>query len=721
MAWVLVLGAVLGIAAVYSGELSDTISVPGSEAEVAREQLGEHYPAFGGATAQVVFHTEDPRGLDDPRLRAAIEASLRNAAGLPNVTGVTNPAETPQQVSQDGRTAFADIFYSASVGEVGKAGYRELSTALQPAREAGLEAHAGGELAFATSGAETGGAEVVGIVVALVVLLFVFGTAVAAGLPIVMALFSVGVTTGGLLLVARFAEIATEAPQVGAMIGLGVGIDYALLVVNRHRQGLLRGDSVDDALAGAAETSGRSVLFAGATVVIAVAGLYFIGVPAVVSLASTCAVVVAVSVLATLTLVPAVLKIAGRRVLRKSEREAPASASPDAGTAQPSKVTAFWRRWAVGVERRSWTCLLLGALVLVVLSIPALSMELSMPDGRSLAAGSEGRSAYDLLDREFGPGANGPLTVLATADEPITDQAISGEIRRVLSEQEHIGQVTEALPAEDRRALVVQAIPDLAPADPRITAAIEDIRAALVSIQPPGMRIQVTGPTALFSDLSAELSAATPIVVIAVVLLSALLLLMVFRSVAIAVSAAIFNLLGIGAAFGVLVAVFQWGWGLELFGLREPQAIASFVPVILFAIVFGLSMDYEVFLMGRVREEYLRTGDAKLALRNGLSETAKIITAAALIMVSVFLGFAFAQEPLLKMLGLGLAVAVAVDATVVRMLLIPAAFAICGEKNWWIPRWLDRVVPKVDPHGIERPAAGAADSTSTTATRGSSA
>ncbi|NJQ14442.1 MMPL family transporter [Streptomyces bohaiensis] len=729
--WALVLAVVGGLAAAYGGETSDDISVPGSEAERAAELLGEHFPGLDGATAVIVLHAQDEAeegnsgGLTSGDRPAALAESLRAASEVVGVTMISDPSQDEARVSQDGNTAFADVFFEGGVGEVGAAGISDLSEALEPARDAGVSAYVGGELAFATSGAETGGAEAVGLLVAVVLLLFVFGSAAAAGLPILIALCSVGVVSAGLFLMAAVTEIPTEAPQVGVMIGLGVGIDYALLVVNRHREELRRGRSLEDAIGAAVATAGRSVVFAGFTVVIAVAGLYLVPLPAVRALATTCAVVVLVSVIAAVTLVPALLGLFGTKVLRRADRRAGVGGSTEKAAAAGGEVATgegrdeeaasatrrraddedralrqtFWGRWVNGVDRRPWPCLLLATGALLVLSIPVLSMELSMPDGRSTAQGSDARVSYELLASEFGPGVNGPVTVLVTHPGDGTEGEVLAATADVLGNDERIEFVSDGMPAEDGRAHVLQAVPRAAPADPAVAELIEDLRAELDALESDGVAVLITGPTALYADLTSETAAATPLVVVVVVLLSSLLLLVVFRSVPVAAVAAVFNLLGIGAAFGVLVAVFQWGWGMQLLGLDETQAIASFVPVILFAVVFGLSMDYQVFLMARVREEYLRTGDTHTGLVHGATHTARVITAAALIMISVFLGFAFAEEPLLKMLGLGLAVAVALDATVVRMLLVPAAVSILGDRNWWMPAALDRLIPRVDPHG----------------------
>lgn len=695
LVWALVIGGSFTLFTFYGGQTSDTISVPGSEAEEARERLGEHYPELSGATAQVVFHVDEGTLAEAERM-AAVATALQQVADLDNVTGVTDPSQSPLAVSGDTATAYADVFYDVPVGDIGAEGFQELSDALEPARDAGVEAYAGGELGFATSGAETGKAEMVGLGVALVLLVVIFGSLLAAGLPILTALCSVGVVTALLHVAAVHYEIPAEAPDVGMMLGLGIGIDYALLVVSRYREELTRGHDVLDAVGNAVTTSGRNVMFAGLTVIIAVAGLYLSGIPAITALATVCASVVCVSVLASITLVPAVLGLGGHRFMPRRWKAAAAdTTAPEAGQDTASR----WRRWALHVADRPWRYLALGTLILAALSVPAASMELSMPDSGSTAEGTDARSAYDLITDELGPGHNGPLTVMISGPDPEQNTALLQDVTRILEADAYTEAVTDALPSADGEAVVLQAIPTVSPADPAVTDMIERIRGEFAGLDSGEADILVTGPTAVYSDLTEVLEDAIPVVVLAVVGFSMLLLLVVFRSIGIAVTAAVFNLLGIGASFGALVIVFQWGWGLSLFGLDETQAIASFVPIVLFAIVFGLSMDYEVFLMGRVREEYVRTGDNRQALANGMSQTARVITSAALIMVSVFLGFAFAQEPLLKMLGLGLAVAVAVDATVVRMLIIPAAFAALGKANWWMPRWLDRLIPHFDPHG----------------------
>ena len=676
-AWTGVLLVVLLLAGTAGGRLSSETSLPGSETQAAGDLLAERFPEAGGSTATLVVH--GPVDVADDPAVAELGAA---AVALPGVDAVSPPAPSP-----DGRTAVLTVHYPKAATQVGPDGVAELEALLDRPREEGLVAEAGGEVVFANTEAPTGVAEAVGLGLALVVLLAAFGSVVAAGLPVAVAVAGIAAGTGAMLLAARVLDVPAEAPQIASMIGLGVGVDYALVLVSRHRELLRAGLPVDVAAGRATATAGRAVLLAGGTVVAALLGLWLTGLPFVGALGSAASVVVALAVLASVTLVPALLGLSGMRVLAGRGRKS-------ARRAHRPRQAPLAARWAARVTRRPLPYAVVGTALLVTLAAPVLGMRFGQPDAGDTDPAGTQRRAYDLVAEAYGPGANGPLAVVVPGiDGPDRLAAVTG----LLAADEG---VAAAGPPEVNAAgdtAVVPVIPATAPQDPATEELVHRLRADLDSV---GGDVLVTGATAAVLDMGRALADRLPLVVGSVVLLSALLLLVVFRSVVIPVKAALLNLLAIGAAYGALVMVFQWGWGLGLVGLAEPQPVASFVPVFLFAVVFGLSMDYEVFLLSRVHEEYVRTGDPVAAVTEGTGRTARVITSAAAIMIAVFAAFVAGPEPLLKMFGFGLAVAVLVDATVVRLLLVPAAMALLGHRAWWAPSWLSRWLPRVD---VEEP------------------
>ncbi|WP_051406975.1 MMPL family transporter [Nocardia sp. CNY236] len=677
--------AVIGLAIGVGGETTDDIRVPGSESERGTGVIGDHFPGADGATAQVVFHRPGADVLAGPGT-AVIRQSLAEVAALDGVSSVIDPWQFPSQVSASRQTAYATVIFDRTVGELGAEGAAEVSAAVQPARSVGVEAVVGGDLGFVTSGAQTGGAETIGIGVALVVLVLIFGSVVAAGLPLVTAACALAFTFAAVVLFATVSDVATEAPQVAAMIGLGVGIDYALILVTRHREELARGVEIRESIAVSTATAGRSILFAGGTVVIAVCALFLTGLPLVMSLGAAAALVVGVAVVAAVTLLPALMSIAGARLMPKRRN-----------VAEPEHT--WWARATIRVARRPGWWLAGAIAVLAVFAAPATTIELTMPDAGSTAQGSEVRRAYDLVAAEFGAGNSGPLFVVAEVAEGSAGE-VGRRLRELVGADPGIASVTPALTSRDGGAVLVQAIPNEAPRDPATEATVERLRAEFAAFVP---NAAVTGATATYVDFSEQVRGSTVVVVAVVVAFCTILLLIVFRSIAVALRAALVNILSIAAAFGVVVVVFQWGWASALFGMDEPTPIAVFVPLLMFAVVFGLSMDYEVFLIARIREETIRAGgDTTRGLIVGMTTTAKVISSAAVIMISVFTAFAFAPEPVLKLLGLGLAAAVLFDATIVRLIVLPAAIALLGNRTWELPPWLDRILPRFEAEPIHR-------------------
>ncbi len=713
MSWLLIVVVVIGLARSAGGSFVDDPTIPGSETQRATDLLRDRFPAFAGGSAQVVFHAREGT-IGDPTNAAAIEATLDRVRALPDVLVVSDPLAPAgsAQVSPDGTIAYADVRYGVSSLEVGTAGVEALRAALVSGRSPALQVEAGGEVFSLNDAPATSLAELAGVGLAILVLLVAFGSLIAAGLPIVTALFGIAVGISAVGLLARFVDISTHGPTIAIMLGLGAGIDYALFVVTRHRELLRQGLSVEEAAGRANATSGLAVAFAGSTVVVALLGLSATGIALVGSLGLAAAAVVGVTVTAAITLLPALLGFAGERIDRFALR-LPGS-SPDAARDVAVDRRAS-DRWARRVVSRPWPHLLGGAAVLLLLAAPVPTLQLGQPDAGNEPRSATQRQAYDLLARGFGPGFNGPLVVVLSLPaeggpaSPANAALVAG-VSSAIAADPSIVAVGPAIPSATGETVVLTAIPRTAPQDPDTDRLIRRLRSdtlpPIVAAAGPGAAALVTGPTAGFMDLSQRLGDSLPLFIGVVVLLSGLLLSFVFRSIVVPLTAAILSLFSIGAAYGVVVAIFQWGWGVRLIGLEETVPIISFVPILMFAILFGLSMDYQVFLVSRVREEYLRTDDARESVVVGLAGTARVITSAALVMVCVFLAFAATESPLVKMMAIGLAVAVLVDALIVRMVLVPAAMTLLGRANWWLPRWLDRVMPHLvlDGRGLAEPA-----------------
>ncbi|MFC9974904.1 MMPL family transporter [Spirillospora sp. NPDC127200] len=683
-AWVLLVGVVAGIAGVAGGATQDDYTLKGSGSQQATDLLRERFPALSGADARVVVHARTG-GVDKGRLEAAA-AGLRR---LPHVSAVE-----PAVPSKDGATALLTVRYDVPVSDLApKPTLDKLRTATDPLEKAGYQVEFGGQVPENVT-APGGVAEAIGIVAALVILLLAFGSVVAAGLPLAVALAGLGAGMAGITILAAFVNVANTAPTLAIMVGLGVGIDYALFILTRHREGLAQGLAVPEAAGRAIATAGKSVVFAGLTVLLALCGLVLSRIPVFMTMGFATGIVVAATVAGAVTLLPAVLGLAGRRVLRRRDR------APGAVLATESPRV---RRWADRVAARPWAWLLAALVLMLALAAPALGMRTWPSDASSEPDSNTARRAYDLVAEGYGPGSNGPL--LVAVDLRRTGADTLPAVRDKLAGLQGVVAVSPPQLAPDRSAAVLVVTPAYGPQDERVTALVDRVRDRAL---PPGA--EVTGLTATYVDLSRVLDQRLWPVIGVVVATSFLMLMIVFRSLLAPLKAAALNLLSIGAAYGVLTMVFQWGWGAELLGLPHSVPVSSFILLLMFAVLFGVSMDYEVFMLSRVREEWLRTGRARASVSAGLAVTGRVITSAALIMVAVFLGFALDPGLVIKQMGVGLAVAVALDATVVRLVLVPATMALLGRANWWLPGWLDRILPRFDVHGedfeaVEAPAA----------------
>jgi RND superfamily putative drug exporter len=683
--WVLVAVAVFAWQGAAGSEPVNDFRVPGVESQQASDTLADQFPDFAGASGRVVFHVDEGR-VDDAANRAAVDDAVARLADGPDVTLVGDPFDpAAPTVSPDGRTAVAPVQYGELT--VQPEHYDAVVEAIEPARDAGVQTEVSGDIAWAAS--EVEGQEGIGLIIALVVLLVAFGSLIAAGVPIATALIGVAIGMAGLGVMAGFTDVPDVSPVLAIMIGIGVGIDYALFVVTRFRQHIHDGLPVTEAAGRANATAGQAVLFAGTTVVIAIVGLLLAGLPAVTTMGFAVAITVVVSMAIAVTLLPGLLGWAGTRIDRFAIHRRKAT---DAAHETLSG------RWAHRVGRRPGRYAVTALVGLLVLAAPVLALRVGFADDGNAAPDTTQRRAYDLTTEAYGPGFNGPLTVVV--EGPAGGDA-AGRVHDALAATDGIALVSAPLANEAGDTSVMFANPTTAPGDEATADLLEDVRAEVLpeAVDGTGATAQVTGSTAFYEDLSARISERLPLFIAAVVALSFVLLAIVFRSVLVPLKAAFMNVLSIGAAYGVIVAIFQWGWGKGLVGVDETVAINPFVPLIMFAILFGLSMDYEVFLLSRIREEWLRTGDSHTSVVDGLGATARVITSAALIMISVFLGFVVGDDVTIKMFGVGLATAVLLDATVVRMVLVPATMALLGNANWWLPGWLDRLLPHLDLEG----------------------
>ena len=675
--WLAVVALAAGLAGVAGGTPQDDWNVPGTASQAGTDLLREEFPSASGAVDRVVVHDRD----GDPVDAAEITGLTERLADLPHVLEVF-----PPRASEDGATVLIEVRYDVPVTDEDIFGdLTPLQGAAEPTGDAGLQVAFGGEVPDSASLAPAGTGEVVGVVVALLLLVLTFGSVVAAGLPIVVALLGLGVGSSGILLLAAVMDVSTSAPTVATMVALGVGIDYALLLVTRHVEGLRAGLSVRDAAAHATATAGRSVVFAGGTVLVSLMGLGLAGLQTYATFGIATAIGVVSVMAAALTVVPAVLGLAKMRVLPRKVRR---------GAVETATKHPFAARWAGRIGRRPLPWALGALLLLLALAAPVTDLRLWPADISAQPAESTTRQANDLIADAFGPGANGPFLVAVDLDAvPAGDL---GQLRDELLAVPGVAAVGEPVMAPTGGAAVLVLEPTTAPADEATTELLTHLRA---DVLPDG--VHVTGATPVLADITALLDERLWVVIAFVVGVSVLLLTLFFRSPVVAIKAAVMNMLSIGAAYGVMVAIFSWGWGRELFGVDQDVPISSWVPILMFAVAFGLSMDYEVFLLGRVREEWRRSGDPHRSVVAGLASTGRLITAAAAIMVAVFIGFATEGDLVLKQIGAGLAVAILVDATVVRMVLVPATMALLGRWNWWLPRWLDRLLPHLD---VEPPA-----------------
>ncbi|MEV7344001.1 MMPL family transporter [Streptomyces sp. NPDC093544] len=693
--WALVLG-VMGVAAASSsGPQSSSVSLPGTEAQRAIDLLAEKFPSANaeGAAARVVVRAPAGEKISSTGNKETLEATLAEVKdSSPHVAQVSDPF-TAKTVSADGSTAYAQVTYTVKDTDLTDGDRTGLGKALEWGRDHGLTVEATGNALPVA--AESSMAEAIGFALAAVILFITFGSLVAAGLPLVTALVGVGVTMSAITALSGPLNLSSSTSSLAAMLGIAVGIDYALFIVSRYRSERAAGHDAREAAARANGTAGSAVVFAGLTVVIALVGLTVVNLPILTMMGLGAAGAVVVAVLVAVTLIPALLGFAGERIGGKARKQ---STTRLAGIR--AGRTGLAQRWISYVLRKPAKVLALAVIALGVVALPATKLELGLPDDGSKAASSTQRKAYDMLSQSFGPGFNGPLTVTVDNQDPAVARTGSQAMGKTLTDLPDVAAVTPAVFNEAGDTAIITVIPKSAPGSDATKELVGDIRTLADSTgAETGARSLVTGTTALNIDVSAKFSKAIAPYLAVVVGLAVLVLILVFRSILVPVKAALGFLLSVLASLGALVAVFQWGWLKDLIGLEQTGPIMSLMPVLLVGIVFGLAMDYQVFLVTRMREAYVHGADARTAIETGFKQSATVVTVAALIMITVFSGFIGAHDAMIKSLGFGLAVAVAFDAFIVRMTIIPAVLALLGERAWSLPAWIDRILPNVDIEG----------------------
>lgn len=740
IAWLVILAALATSALTANAALSSTFSIPGMKSQTALDQLNQKIPSAGGTSGQIVLAAPKGKTLAEPAYQDAIDAMVNGTKGLDKVTSVRAPIPE-QSISKDGRIGYITINFAGQISEIPVATQDKILKLTEANHPDSLQVELGGGAVKQTP--SIGSTEGIGAVVALVVLFITFSSLIAAGLPMLTALIGIGIGLSGILTVAAFVDMSNTAPILALMLGLAVGIDYALFIVSKHRDLLRRGRSIAESIARATGTAGTAVLFAGLTVVIALVGLTVVGIPFLSVMGLGSAATVAVAVLIAITLVPALLSYAGLKALPKKER----AALRDQGEVErAAEHVATPNRWIKMVVARPIVVLIVGIIALGVISIPAFSLRLGLPTDATAAHDTTKRKAYDLLSEGFGAGSTNPLIVTVEPKDPLTlDPAVKSQIDAKLQQQlqqqaqanpqlaaiatpqlialaqrqaevqtlmktyvDAIGAVNNVASAQavagtsDGTFFVIQVIPKTGPTDERTTTLVHDLSAETATLaKSNGATLAVTGITAVQIDISQKLADALPIYLAIVVGLALILLLLVFRSIVVPIKAVIGFLLSVATAFGAVVAVYQWGWLGGIFGVDTPSPIISFLPVLLVGILFGLAMDYEMFLVSGMRESYAHGADAHTAVVRGFSAGSRVVTAAAIIMTSVFAGFIFAPDTIIASIGFSLGIGVLVDAFVVRMTLVPAAMYLFGKAGWFLPKAIDRVLPDVDIEGTK--------------------
>ncbi|MCA6094163.1 MMPL family transporter [Streptomyces sp. SCA3-4] len=698
--WLVVLAGTTLAATVAGSAYSDDYRVPGTESSRATALLEKAFPGRGGDDT-IVWHTD--RGtVRSAEVEQRMTATLREIAALPGVASVDSPysgGRGSAQISPDRHTAYASLTFDGATGDPAPARVEKVVETARAAADGNLHVALGGSGIASSQGASGHLSEIIGIAVAAVVLLVVFGSPAASVLPIATAVVGVGTASMGTVLLGHLMKVADFAPMLGTLIGLGVGIDYALFIVTRHRRGLKQGLPVPLAAERAVATTGRAVVFAGGTVCVALLGMLILRLSFLNGVALAASLTVVLTVAASVTLLPALLGVIGERALSRRERRLLAEHGP-----RPETPTGLAARWSALIERHPKLLGALAAAVMLVLALPTLSLHLGTSDQGNQPASSTTRQAYDMLAGGFGPGVNGPLTLVARLDSA-ADSLAFNKLPDTLRHTPGVASVTPSVLNGSGDTGVITVVPTTSPQSRATSELVDRLRTEVLpkATGGSGPEVRVGGMTASYDDFAGVILGKLPVFVGTVVGLGCLLLLLAFRSIGIPLKAAAMNIAAVASSFGLIVAVFQWGWGSELLGLGGAGPVEPFLPVVMVSVLFGLSMDYQVFLVSRMYEEWLATRDNTRAVRVGLAETSRVINSAAVIMISVFLAFVLSGDRVIAMFGIGLASAVALDAFVLRTLLVPALMHMLGGANWWLPAWLERLLPRISIEPPEEP------------------
>ncbi len=717
--WLVVAIALIVVSHRLGENTNDNLSLPGTDSQRATDTLAKSFPDQANGTSPIVLHAHSGK-LTEAKYSSAVDQAAASVAKAPNVASVVNPL-TPQgasALSKDQKTGYLSVTLAVSPGELSTDEAQTIIDAADPAKAAGLQVETGGQLGQKVSKPATESSELIGIIAAMVILTFAFGTIVSMLLPILNAILTLLTSLAIIRILGHVTTVPSVAPTLATMIGLGVGIDYSLFIVTRHFRGINDGLQIDESIARAAATSGGAVFFAGGTVTIALVSLAVAGIPLVTTMGLMAGVAVLVAVLGALTLLPAVLAITGGRINSLRVRPPHRDLRPETDTKE-----GLWSRWANMIARHPLLAGLAALAILLPLTIPLLSLTLGQQDTAALSTSTTARRAYDLISESFGPGVNGPLLVAVSLGSPAKAPASGGSsgpssatqsdprtgdprlqtLQKDVSSTHGVAAITPIQIDQAGTTAYFNAIATTGPAEKATEELVQRLRADTIPSAEHGtdMQADVGGSTAGYVDLATRISEKLPLQILVVIALSFILLILAFRTVVIPAQAAVMNLLSIGASYGVLTAVFQYGWLSGLIGLEGPVPVVSYVPLFMFAVLFGLSMDYEVFLVSQIEEHVHAGEDNRDSVVSGLVTSARVITAAAAIMVFVFGSFVLNGDPTIKQFGVGLAVAVILDATVVRCLLVPATMLLMGKVNWWMPGWLDRAVPHMSIEGAE--------------------
>ncbi|HTY70966.1 MAG TPA: MMPL family transporter [Actinomycetes bacterium] len=701
LVWVVALVVAAGLSAAFSGQFKADYSAPGADSTIAQNLLKERFPAASGDTVNVVVRSAGP--VTDPATKARVERLLAQMATVGNVANAGNPFTEPGSISADGRTALTQLHLDV-VNPIDQpvANSKQLLSMAQAASTDGLHVSLGGQT---IEQAEQGkiGSEGIGLIAAIIILLVMFGSVVAAGLPVIVALAGLAVASMLTGVVAALLPVPDWSTSLATMMGLGVGIDYAMLMVTRFREWRSHGLEPEDATVATLDTAGRSVMLAGSTVVISMLGLFAMGLSFMRGAALVTIVAVLAVMASAMTLFPALLGFFGKRIDRlRIPMPRRARAAADVADPEAKGPSAGWLRWSRFVQRHRVLGVVTGTAVLLLLASPFLGVRFGFPDAGNDVSGTSTRTAYDTVAAAFGPGANGPLLLVAELPSGGSTAAVQ-EVVTAVEATPNVASVSPIQVNEAKDTAIVSVVPKTGPQAKATETLVHHLRDEVIpqATAGTGTTVHVGGVTAASIDSTANIAKRIPLLIAGVVLLSMVLLLVSFRSVAIAVKAAVMNLLSVAAAYGVVAFVLQGGWFGRIFGIDTRTPLPAFIPVLMFAVLFGLSMDYEVFLIARMREAWLRTHDNATAVVSGLASTARVITAAAAIMVAVFAAFIPSPQVFLKVIGIGMASAIFIDATVVRLLLVPAVMHLLGSRNWWLPAWLERRLPHVHVEGHE--------------------